>query len=254
MVKTPVGLLVPGVLAFSLLFYNVGVMLGNTVADLNMHVNNNYNGALLPGDNHDRLTYVVPQYTFPTVEERFEYYMGSWYNKTDWKITDCPSMVKIDNIPEDTMSSLGHSKEHRDHIFSLATLKACTHIKSASAYCGDAYEILKRGSNDGGGDNTLAMFHFGDNHTNYTKLPVVSKSRPALKRYQHSPIIWPLKMGRHYEPIKTYYNLVKKKGNEIPWEDKESKVFWRGSTTGDRVQQLNHWLQYDANIIDIGFE
>ena len=246
MVKT--GLLGLGVLASVLLslFYNVGVMLGNTVADLTKHVYNN-NGALLPGDNHDRLTYVVPQYTFPTVEERFEHYMGSWYNKTDWKITDCPSMVKIDNIPEDTMSSLGH----KDHIFSLATLKACTHIKSA--YCGDAYEILKRGSNVGG-DNTLAMFRFGDTHTDYTQLPVVSKSRPALERYHHSPIIWPLEMWRHYEPIKKYYNLVKKKGNEIPWEDKESKVFWRGSTTGDRVRQLNHWLQYDANIIDVGFE
>ena len=33
MVKTPVGLLAVGVLALSL-FYNVGVMLGNTVADL----------------------------------------------------------------------------------------------------------------------------------------------------------------------------------------------------------------------------
>ena len=233
------------------LFYNVIEQLGNTIAGLDKLVNHDENNdaALLSGTNHDhdRPTYVVPQYTFPDAIKRLEYYMGSYDNKTDWKVTNCPPKLKAENIPKDGSFTFFDL----DHIFSLATLEACSiHIKIP--YCDDAYEILKRSSSVDG-ENTLAVFNFGDRSTSH-QLPAVSKSRPALKENQHSPIIWPLNMRRHYGPIEQYDNLVKKKGIEVPWEDKESKVFWRGSTTGVRVQQLSRWLQYDANIIDIGFE
>ena len=47
-------------------------------------------------------TYVVPEYQFPTIDERFEYYMGDWYNKTDWEITNCTDFVKLnDNTTRD---------------------------------------------------------------------------------------------------------------------------------------------------------
>lgn len=36
---------------------------------------------------------------------------------------------------------------------------------------------------------------------------------------------------------------IKKDNEEIDWDGKESKVFWRGTTTGRRVELLNQWIR-----------
>jgi len=41
---------------------------------------------------------------------------------------------------------------------------------------------------------------------------------------------------------------------EVEWEEKVSKVFWRGTTTGQRVELLSQWVHYDTNVIDIAFD
>ena len=83
------------------------------------------------------MTYDVPEYEFPTNDERFEYYMGDWYNKTDWKVTSCKEFVKLDiehNIIKDQIMN------STDMIFSLETLKAC---QETTQYCKNAYNTLK---------------------------------------------------------------------------------------------------------------
>ena len=83
------------------------------------------------------MTYDVPEYDFPTNDERFEYYMGDWYNKTDWKVTSCKEFVKLDiehNIIKDQIMN------STDMIFSLETLKAC---QETTQYCKNAYNTLK---------------------------------------------------------------------------------------------------------------
>jgi len=189
-------------------------------------------------------TYVVPEYQFPTNDERFEYYMGDWYNKTDWEVTNCTEFVKLDdNTTRNNFFGAFH-----DMIFSLETLRACRDITS---YCNDAYNTLKQAKSDD--QNLLAMFKFGDTYTSLISHPVISKARPVLgNKNSHAPIIWPLETRRHYSPVEQLYK-IKKNNQEIDWNDKESKVFWRGTTTGQRVELLNQWIHYDPSVIDIAF-
>ena len=82
-------------------------------------------------------TYDVPEYEFPTIDERFEYYMGDWYNKTDWQVIDCKEFVKLDN--ENNIIK-GRTMHSTDMIFTLRTLKAC---QETTQYCKNAYNTLK---------------------------------------------------------------------------------------------------------------
>ena len=59
--------------------------------------------------------------------------------------------------------------------------------------------------------------------------------------------------GRHFGPVEQYDRDVVKQGKEIPWAEKLPKVFWRGVTTGSRVQNLVQWINYDDNHTDIAF-
>ena len=205
----------------------------------------NISGGVLDNDSQiNNKTYVVPKYRFPTIDERFEYYMGDWYNKTDWEVTNCTEYVKLDdNTTRNNFFGAFH-----DMIFSLETLRACRDITS---YCNDAYNTLKQAKSDD--QNLLAMFKFGDTYTSLVSHPVISKARPVLgNKNSHAPIIWPLETRRHYRPVEQLYK-IKKSNQEIDWDGKESKVFWRGTTTGRRVELLNQWIHYDTNVIDIAF-
>ncbi|KAK1740913.1 protein O-glucosyltransferase, partial [Skeletonema marinoi] len=52
---------------------------------------------------------------------------------------------------------------------------------------------------------------------------------------------------------------IVKKGKEVPWSEKLSKVFWRGATTYNekagtsRLDYLAQWINYDDNHTDIAF-
>ena len=66
-------------------------------------------------------------------------------------------------------------------------------------------------------------------------------------------------MVRHYHQLEKYHANIK---DEIPWEDKLSTIVWRGKPTGSphpsdsersRVQLIQRWIHYNANIVDIAF-
>ena len=197
--------------------------------------------------------YAVPEYRFPTVEERFQYYMGDWYNKTDWQLTTCKGLVHLDdNTTRDTFRAAQHGqseifgKHYTDTIFSLETLDSC---KDINMYCYDAYNTLRQAKNSS--SRHLAMFKFGDSRTKMTSHPVICKSRPALLKHSSSPIIWPLDTRRHYGQLEELWRGSSSK--EVEWKDKEAKIFWRGATTGERVELLKRWIHYDRNVIDIAF-
>ena len=196
--------------------------------------------------------YVVPEYRFPTVEERFQYYMGDWYNKTDWQLTTCKGLVHLDdNTTRDTFRAAQHGQseifgKYTDTIFSLETLESCKHVHS---YCQNAYDTLRKAKNSS--SRNLVMFKFGDSRTKMTSHPVVCKSRPALLKHLPSPIIWPLNTQYHYGQLEELWRASS--SNEVEWKDKEAKIFWRGATTGERVELLKRWIHYDRNVIDIAF-
>lgn len=190
----------------------------------------------------------VADYDFPSVDERFEYYMGGWYNKTlpNLEIEDCPAFGMA-NI------SMGNT----DNIISLEALKEYinnTPPSTLTRYCTNARDTLQYGKDAKKGNARLfAMFHFGDTHYSISNgkvpLPSISKSRLALSENSDNvPIIWPLNMPRHYRDVDSYHSEI---SNEVPWKKKLPRVFWRGVTTGERHRLLDRWIQYDRDVIDI---
>ena len=203
--------------------------------------------------------YAVPEYRFPTVDERFEYYMGDWYNKTDWILPTCQGLVHLDdNATRDTFRASERRQPSlssmADTIIPLETLESC---KDINMYCSDAFDTLSK-ANKNSSMHLLAMFKFGDKNTELASYPVVGKARPVLKKNSYASIIWPLNTHRHYGQLEELWRnkigtKTKTPPKEVEWKDKESKVFWRGTTTGDRVDLLKRWIHYDSNVIDIAF-
>ena len=119
---------------------------------------------------HDE--YEVPQYDFPSVDERFEYYMGSWYDNTNWTIesplvTNCPPSVDIDYLQTVDDRNLAGDGAFHDKIFSLSTLEVCA--ANNQYYCDDAFDTLQQtaATTTEDDDNPLALFHFGDGYNKY---------------------------------------------------------------------------------------
>ena len=85
-------------------------------------------------------SWVVPHYDFPSVEERFRYYMGSWYNKTDYTISDCSILIEGGTKSRDQFFN-------KDFIFHIDTLKSCSNHsdRSTMLYCKSAYDTLRHG-------------------------------------------------------------------------------------------------------------
>jgi len=205
---------------------------------------------------HTLHPFEVAQYKFPSVEERFEYYMGDWYNQTDWKVSSCDLLVE-----GESQKSNGKFFDH-DMVFSLDTLQTCSNEtnedRSVMMYCKDAYDTLMRSYSSDNPDTLppRAMFHFGDSYSikNGQSLPAISKARPVLSiNTLHSqPIVWPLNMHRHYSQVNNYHDQ-KVGGKEVAWKDKSSTVFWRGKPTGARVPLLSRFIHYDRSVIDVAF-
>ena len=191
-----------------------------------------------------------PEYRFPTVDERFEYYMGDWYNKTDWILPTCQGLVHLD----DKGGWAG-----RDTIIPLETLESCKdkdQYTNKKLYCQDAFDTLSKAKSKSS-MHPLAMFMFGDKQTELESYPVICKSRPVLRKNSYASIIWPLNTRRHYSQLEQleemWHMKTKRSFKEVEWKDKGSKVFWRGTTTGDRAYLLKRWIHYDPNVIDIAF-
>ncbi len=213
-------------------------------------------------------SWAVPHYDFPSVEERFRYYMGSWYNMTDWT-TDCSILTEG-----------GTSRDqffNKDLVFQLDTLESCSKRnddKGILRYCESAYDTLRHGTGTDGIDaedgDIAAIFNLGDRTLvqHPTLLPVITKARRAFdagalpETSSNRQIIWLLNTYRHYNDLEQYHASKHAGREEMPWEDKLSTIVWRGKPTGSphpsdsertRVQLIKRWIHYNPDIVDVAF-
>ena len=196
----------------------------------------------------------IRNYKFPSIQERFKYYMGSWADKTEWIC----SKDEIEVPPKPTSTSPKWKWNRLPQLISVNDLKVCAdNTKTQNVYCRDAYYVLSQAS-EGMNDKTAGLFVFGDRNNRSDK-PFIIKSRSALPLFdpkQSIPIMWPLKMKRHYGPVDQYKSQVKDVGKEIEWSSKKSILFWRGAFTGSRGITVANWLQHNVPVpdaVDVGF-
>ena len=197
-------------------------------------------------------SFKVDAYSFPTVQERLQYYMGDWFNKTDWSVPDC-SLIKEEH---------NHSNiADRDCLITTQTIKECmyrglsTPNSIGNTYCKDAYSFINT-TEASRGDDASWLFSFGDKVAELgNQLPIIYKARPSLlsSDLPKTPL-WLLNKNRHYRELDRYHNeIIGSEQGEVPWSEKIPKLFWRGSTTGNRAELLTQWVHHNNEKIDIGF-
>lgn len=207
-------------------------------------------------------------FTFPTVEERIQIYMGSWYDRHSILINHNESIQ--DAVCEKLYGfnlQAGKSGQ-KDVLYSVAGLEA----EGKKHWTGRSYHypalaIMDTLTNENSNitlpkdenwrDQVFIILHYGDSSTK-SNLPVVSKTRGISAE----SIIWPLNMHRHFGPVDEY-RALERRGLGIPWEEKDSRLVWRGSLTGTdktekfkkgpRVQAVTTNFHYDEKDIDVAF-
>lgn len=239
-------------IVFGGLIINTLLSIPSTLPSTNMPVVAISAAPAIPTTRND-IYAMMQNYKFPTIEERFKYYMGSWADRSDWICTK----ERVD-VPHDPSGISPLQWNKLPQLISINQLKSCTdNPKIINLYCSDAYHVLSQSSNVTGNDVGLFVF----NDSNYkSDQPVVIKSRSALSLYQPSepiPIVWPLKLARHFGPVDKYKSQVKDVGKEIEWLLKKNVLFWRGAFTGSRSITIANWLQNSSKAqriaVDIGF-
>jgi hypothetical protein len=78
----------------------------------------------------------VAHYEFPSVQERLQYYMGDWYDKSDWTVPDCKLLLT---------EVIDYNKLYdRNVVLNTTGIKECmdTGEKGISRYCTDAYDSI----------------------------------------------------------------------------------------------------------------
>ncbi|KAK1740891.1 hypothetical protein QTG54_008143 [Skeletonema marinoi] len=190
----------------------------------------------------------VANYQFPSVQERLQYYMGDWYNKSDWTVPDseCKLLRKVND----------YQQVLRDVMIRTTDFKECmsSHRKRIKAiYCRDTYHTINNTLDEADSSNNHWIDSFGDRTQRIKEtLPIITKARQS-----HYHLLLNLLCGYSTKDIttmtwKTTTHIVKK-GKEVPWSEKLSKVFWRGATTRGRLDYLAQWINYDDNHTDIAF-
>ena len=198
----------------------------------------------------------IAEYTFPSAQERLQYYMGEWYNKSDWTTSEstCNRLNKVKD-------SLTFSD--RDVMYTTTGMKECMYKhdkKNIAKYCADAYNMINGTLLEADSSSNHWLVRFGDGFIGIDNtLPIISKARASALSYHSQSIIWLLNKGRHYNDLEKYHNNIVRKGKEIPWSEKLQKIFWRGSTTynketgATRIDNLAQWINYNDNRTDIAF-
>ena len=182
-------------------------------------------------------------YSFPSREERIKYYMGQWYGQRlqplEFKCKTLDSVNILDskfvgNVPvmysgEKILNELQTNPDWR-----------------VSRYLKEAYDILALGiginSTEAEKNRSSLILIIGDGMTidvmRNIHFPIISKARPCQHVTDENTgrpfpafITWPLNMFRHYVEVDKYVRL-KLTGKVQKWEDKISRLVWRGVPTG----------------------
>jgi hypothetical protein len=136
----------------------------------------------------------------------------------------------------------------------------------------DAYNVIHEKI-----DDRYMILQIGDSHSRSTKLPTVAKtrfSRFATAKGSGKPffesIIFPIRLFRHYEPIKEYLKLHRE-GKVCQWKDKQPALIWRGGATGvgtaldkvllatyvnygSRMKVVKEYFSKNISNVDVAFE
>ena len=211
-------------------------------------------------------------FTFPSRDARFRYYMGDWYDHTlDPNDIPCDEIASFDELLPG--QAVMYSARWIEDEIKKKKLKAIAGL--ARAYLVHAFDVMNSTEIDPTTDDWQVILLAGDKHSHSTKLPVVAKTR--FSRFAREkdtgksffdPIIWPLELERHYNPIGDYTQLLQK-GNVTKWEDKKPSLIWRGGFTGfaadknltenyvdggPRIQAVRANFHEDTSAIDIAFQ
>jgi len=167
-------------------------------------------------------------FEFPTPQERVQYYMGSWYNKS---ITD-KAFCKFEKLllgvppPKDFVQS-------EDTLYSLNTLNMRDPTnrlrgRYRNNYLKDSSNVLSHAESSFLNAEKYVIMNIGDVQPRHLALPVVTTARslPTSDNFNKtgSSIVWPLNVNRHFQqPLKE-----SKKANDTPWDQKKNSMIWRG--------------------------
>ncbi|KAL7472978.1 hypothetical protein ACHAXS_013357 [Conticribra weissflogii] len=207
-------------------------------------------------------------FSFPTREARVRYYMGDWYNKTlNSREIDCVAIKKVDTLISDVNVLMSTGWVRRQ-------IKPGLWLPHA--YLKYAMEVVRGSGEDIERDFNRFIMVIGDKHCRNNRLPSASKtrySRFALDKDTGTPffrpIIWPLNLGRHYEPVDEYKALVQS-GSVTKWEDKKPILIWRGGATGVgyhekhllqnhthcglRIHAVRKYFRADQDVVDVAYQ
>eukprot|EP00984_Skeletonema_dohrnii_P019987 scaffold9671_cov183-Skeletonema_dohrnii-CCMP3373.AAC.1 len=148
----------------------------------------------------------VAKYQFPSVQERLQYYMGDWYNKSDWTVPDseCKLLCKVNDF----------QKAWRDVMIRTTDFKECMKI----------HMIINNALDEADSSNNHWLVSVGDRtHLIKGTLPIITKARRSALSFAPQPIVWLLNKGHHYNDLESYHRNIVKQGKEVPWSEKLSK-------------------------------
>ena len=187
-------------------------------------------------DNIDAKTKFTTNFTFPTVEERIEYYMGSWYHKNLPVPTSSDSPLCKGLY---VASSKSEIVPQRDTLYSFTDLQH-RHLMPGfwqSVYLEDAANILTHVESSSGQkkqEERYVILKPGDGYSPNAHKPVVAKTRRREEEKElrgeeyHMSIIWPIRLKYHFSAIKEKLHKI----NQTHWSKKKEMVVWRGACTG----------------------
>jgi len=183
---------------------------GRNLLMLNFHLDEQNISSINAVQHRNSSSYFkVAHYRFPSVQERLQYYMGDWYRKSGWTVSDsdCIFLSK----PVDYLNAY-----EEDCMMSTTEIKDCMrrhNQANARIPCADAYRMINNtlDLDDANSTNNRWLFNNGDRSQGFNgNLPIISKARQSslLSTYRHvtdQPIMWPLNVeSRHFGPLENY--------------------------------------------------
>jgi len=207
-------------------------------------------------------------FTFPSIDERLEYYMGDWYNRTlNPKNISCREIKAKNKIVSDK-PVLWNLQQIEQTI--LKDRKKNWLVGSYLVNCFDVMNNTGEVDNiasDNNNNRRAVVLNIGDSHSRSAILPVVAKTRfsrftkESDGKHYFKSIMFPLEMGRHYRPIDEYIQHYNAR-NVSAWEEKRQTLIWRGGITGvrtrvnggPRIQVVRQYFNGNISQVDVAFQ
>lgn len=161
----------------------------------------------------------------PTDAARHKMYTNHWHNYELTETELFSARAELCSIASDLSgTSVQEVKTDKLQLLSRDDLKYCDSHSQVDAlkngkYCSDALEIFQSTY-----PYERVLISFGDVTPETTNLPFFIKSRKI--NATRNGVLWPLNTKRHFGKLKDV-SL-----HDIPWDDKSSRVVWRGADTG----------------------